>query len=69
MKQYNSLEEINRDLNILQLKRQIAVEEIKKVKGQTLSAIQPVDWIQTYLYKKLIHYGWQLLFSKKNKAS
>lgn len=66
MKAYTNLEDINRDLKILQLERKIALEKIKKAKGDTVARLHPVEWFPTYFYKKIMEYGVKYLF-KKNK--
>lgn len=69
MKDYKNLEEIDKDLKILQLRRKIAIEELKYVKNSTIDNFQPYQWIQTYLLKKATQYGFEFLFRNKNKAS
>ena len=47
MKKYNTFSEIEYDLKRLSLERQIAVEELKGVKGEILDDLKPSIWIQT----------------------
>ncbi|MDO3694991.1 hypothetical protein QVZ41_09070 [Wenyingzhuangia sp. chi5] len=68
MKEYKNLAEINRDLKVLQLKRKIAIEELKYVKNSTVENFQPYQWLQTYFLKKATQYGIDFLFRNRNKA-
>ena len=68
MKDYKTLADINRDLKVLQLKRKIAIEELKYVKKSTVENFQPYHWLQTYLIKKTTQFGIDFLFKTKNKA-
>lgn len=49
MKNYNDLDSIDRDLQILNLERQIAWEEMKSVIEQYKEDIQPVKWVKSGL--------------------
>ncbi|GGF74514.1 hypothetical protein [Wenyingzhuangia marina] len=68
MKDYKNLAEIKRDLKVLQLKRKIAIEELKYVKKSTVENFQPYHWLQAYLIKKATKLGIEFLFRTKNKA-
>ena len=47
MKTYKNSESIERDLEILNLERQIAYEELKSLKEDYKQDLQPLNWIQT----------------------
>jgi len=47
MKTYKNTESIERDLEILNLERQIAYEELKSLKEDYKQDLQPLNWIQT----------------------
>lgn len=49
MKTYNNLQEVERELKILNLERQIAWEEIKYVKEEYKNDFKPFNWIQSGL--------------------
>ena len=65
MKDYKSLAEINRDLEILQLKRRIALEELKYVKKNTVDNFQPYEWIRIYFLKKITKFGRDFILRKR----
>ena len=46
-KKYQSFEEIEMDLKLLSLQRQIAVEELSSLKYQFQEDLQPLNWIQS----------------------
>lgn len=46
-KKYQSFEEIEMDLKLLSLQRQIAVEELSSLKHQFQEDLQPLNWIQS----------------------
>ena len=46
-KNYQSFEEIEMDLKLLSLQRQIAVEELNGLKQQFQEDLQPLHWIQS----------------------
>ncbi len=56
IKIYNSFEEINNDLQMLSLRRKIALEEIKLVKTEFKEDIQPYRWVST-LFSAVKKYG------------
>lgn len=47
MKTYNSFEDIEYDLKRLELKREIALEEMKVLKYQVHEELSPYNWIKT----------------------
>ncbi len=47
MKLYKSHEDIERDLKRYKLERQIALEELKALKGDIKQDLQPLNWVQT----------------------
>lgn len=64
MKNYNNLDEINRDLKVLALKRNIALEELKYVRNNTIENFNPYEWIKIYLLKKVTKFGLDFLLKK-----
>ena len=46
-KNYQSFEEIEMDLKLLSLQRQIAVEELNGLKNQFQDDLQPLNWIKS----------------------
>ncbi|WP_055437503.1 hypothetical protein [Lacinutrix algicola] len=46
-KVYCNFNEIDEELTRLELERQIAIEEIKAVKGDLKESLQPSQWMQT----------------------
>lgn len=46
-RKYQSFEEIEMDLKLLSLQRQIAVEELSSLKHQFQEDLQPLNWIQS----------------------
>ena len=46
-KKYQSFEEIEMDLKLLSLQRQITVEELSSLKHQFQEDLQPLNWIQS----------------------
>lgn len=46
-KVYRNFNEIDEELTRLELERQIAIEEIKAVKGDLKESLQPSQWMQT----------------------
>ncbi|WP_204346497.1 hypothetical protein [Psychroserpens algicola] len=63
MKNYTTFEEIEYDLKRLSLERQIALEELKGVKGELKDDLKPVHWMQT-VFKYASKYGSLLLLKK-----
>lgn len=63
MKTYNSYEDIERDLKRYKLERQIALEELKTVKGEFKQDLQPFNWVQTG-FKYASKFGLMLLVKK-----
>ena len=49
MKEYNTFEDIDRDLKRLNLERKIALEELKLVQGKVQEDLQPINLILTAL--------------------
>ncbi|PQJ77450.1 DUF6327 family protein [Polaribacter glomeratus] len=49
MKTYQSFEEISRDLKLLSLERQIALEELKMVKNDFEESLKPLSMIKNIL--------------------
>jgi len=63
MKQYSSFEEIEYDLKRLDLKREIALEEMKGLKYEIRDELSPYNWIKT-AYKILGKVGTVLIVKK-----
>lgn len=63
MKTYNSFEDIERDLKRYKLERQIALEELKTLKGEFKEDLQPYNWIKTG-YHYASKFGIMLLIKK-----
>ena len=63
MKQYSSFEEIEYDLKRLDLKREIALEEMKGIKNEVHEELSPYNWIKT-AYKILGKVGTVLIVRK-----
>ncbi|UII76677.1 hypothetical protein LV716_02505 [Flagellimonas sp. HMM57] len=63
MKTYRTLKEINNDLKVYNLERQIALERLKTVKYEIKSSLQPLNWVR-YVSKVISKYG-LMLFVKK----
>ncbi len=63
MKTYRTLKEIDHDLKVYNLERQIALEQLKAVKYDIESSLQPLNWIR-YVSKIISKYG-LMLFVKK----
>ena len=64
MKNYNSLAEINNDLKVLELRRKIALEELRYLKNNTVENFNPYEWIKIYLLKKVTKFGLEFLLKK-----
>lgn len=47
MKEYSSFEEIDRDLKILQLQKQIDQEEVKLASSRTKEALKPMNLLDS----------------------
>lgn len=63
MKVYQSFEEIDEDLKRLNLKRQIAVEELKLTKNQIGEDLAPLNWVDTFI-KLFYKYGIWILIKR-----
>ncbi len=63
MKIYNNIESIERDLQVLNLERQIAWEEIVAVKDEYKEDFRPYNWIQSAL-KFASKFGAMILLKK-----
>ncbi|SFZ89884.1 hypothetical protein SAMN05428642_101617 [Flaviramulus basaltis] len=63
MKTYNNSETIERELKILDLERQIALEEFKVVKEAYKEDLKPLNWIQSG-FKMASKFGVMLLAKK-----
>ena len=48
-KQYSSFEEIDRDLKLYQLQREVAMEEAKNIRYQLQHDLSPANWFSTAL--------------------
>lgn len=66
MKTYETFDEIDRDLKLLRLERDIAFEELKMVKHNFSNSLKPVNWITTIL-KAISKYGVLLMIKKMFK--
>ncbi|NNE31981.1 MAG: hypothetical protein HKN40_06380 [Winogradskyella sp.] len=49
MKIYTSFEEIDNDLKLVKLERDIAWEELKLLKNEYKEDLQPLNWVSTAL--------------------
>ncbi|MGC1204493.1 MAG: hypothetical protein WA839_06365 [Flavobacteriaceae bacterium] len=63
MEIYNNIENLEKDLKVLNLERQIAWEEIKAVKEEYKEDFRPYNWIQTGL-KIASKFGAMVLLKK-----
>lgn len=63
MKIYNNIENLEKDLKILDLERQIAWEEIKAVKEEYKEDFKPYNWIQSGL-KVASKFGAMMMLKK-----
>lgn len=63
MRHYRTKSDIKKDLRRLQLERQIALEELKTIKGEFQDHLHPNQWIQMGL--KLMSKFWIMLLIKK----
>ena len=63
MKTYNDMESVTQDLKILKLERDIAWEEIKAVKEEYKTDLQPYNWIQSGL-KLVSKLGFVMMLKK-----
>ncbi|WP_010178253.1 hypothetical protein [Aquimarina agarilytica] len=61
---YTSFQQIEKDLTILQLKRKIAVEEIKALKNITSSQLSVSSFITSPLLQLAGKYGLSVLINK-----
>lgn len=66
MKTYRNSEDIERDLKILNLERQIAWEEMKNIKEEYKESLRPLNWIQSGL-KLMGKYGGFMILKKMMK--
>lgn len=63
MKTYETFNEIEKDLQLLRLKKEIALEELKLVKHDINETLKPVNWVSIIL-KHISKYGFLLLIKK-----
>ncbi len=63
MKNYHNFKEIEKDLKILSLEKQIALEELKNVKNEFAESMKPLNLLTNFL-KFASKYG-VLFFLKK----
>ncbi|MFD0861561.1 DUF6327 family protein [Sungkyunkwania multivorans] len=63
MREYSSFEEINTELRTLDLKRKIALEELRSLQYDVKESLQPSAWVTTAL-KATRKYGILLLVRK-----
>lgn len=63
MNNYKTFEEIELDLKRLSLERQIAIEELKGLKGEIKEDLKPSVWLQT-IWKYAYKYGAIMLLKK-----
>lgn len=66
MKTYQDIDSVERDLQILNLERQIAYEEIKTLKAEYKEVLKPINWIQSGL-KIAAKLGGMMLLKKLTK--
>ncbi len=66
MKTYTSFLEIEKDLRKLELEKDIAKEELKIVKHNFESILEPINWINSIL-KTISKFGVMLLIKKMLK--
>ncbi len=63
MKSYTSFEEIENDLKLHKLERDIAWEELKLVKGELKEELNPMNWLNSIL-KFSGKYGFMTLIKR-----
>ena len=63
MKTYENFNEIEKDLQLLRLEKEIALEELKLVKHDLNESLKPINWI-TIILKQVSKYGFLLLIKK-----
>lgn len=63
MRVYNSYSEVEKDLKMLDLKRQIAYQELVSVKNDFEEMTKPITWLQSIL-RLSSKYGVLLLFKR-----
>lgn len=63
MKSYENFDEIERDLQLLRLEKNIALEELKLVKHNFNESLSSLSWI-TIALKYLSKYGFLFLIKK-----
>jgi hypothetical protein len=63
MKNYNNFKEIEKDLKILSLEKQIALEELKNVKQDFQESLKPLN-ILSGVFKFVSKYGVLVLLKK-----
>jgi len=66
-KNYKSLEDINNELHLLSLQREIHLEELKLTKHQLQEDLSPANWISTAI-KGIKKYGVLMLLRKFIKS-
>lgn len=62
-KSYNSLKEIQSELQVLQLQRDIQLEELKLTRHQLKDDLSPANWIST-IFNGVKKYGVLMLLRK-----
>jgi len=62
-KSYNSLKEIQSELQVLQLQRDIQLEELKLTRHQLKDDLSPANWIST-IFNGVKKYGLLMLLRK-----
>ncbi|MGR7813770.1 DUF6327 family protein [Lacinutrix undariae] len=62
-KHYNSLKEIQSELHLLQLQREIQLEELKLTRHQLKDDLSPANWIST-IFNGVKKYGLLMLLRK-----
>lgn len=62
-KHYNSLKEIQSELHLLQLQREIQLEELKLTRHQLKDDLSPANWIST-IFSGVKKYGLLMLLRK-----
>ena len=61
---YKDFSQIERDLKVLKLKREIAVEEMKNIKDVAGENLSPSEWVHPLVYNIAKKFGFLYLLKK-----
>ena len=62
--EYKDFDQIERDLKVLRLKREIAVEEMKNLKTVAGENLSPSEWVHPLVYNLAKKFGFLYLLKK-----